>query len=335
MKQYNKSIKGKLFGYFQQVLRIKQSTNGWWRCNCYWCGGNYTMGINLEKGNVHCFKCEEQKPPLELLMDMQHFEQISDAYKFLSIQQEYEAYEKYSRQKPREYKQVELPKGFKLLNMGENAIGKAARHYIKKRGFNADKLSSMGVGYCDEGEYFGYIVFPYYCKGQLVYYQGRLFMGVGTKMKNPADEEFGVGKSQVIWNQDALFVYRKAYIVESITNALTLGSRGTGINGKAISLQQLSTYLHSPCEEYVIALDPDAWDNAIDLGLKLCNHKRVRIIKLPDDKDVNDIGKKDTIKLVKESHVMRYMDLYKLKLDAQRPINTHYGRGPYQNPGRT
>jgi len=288
------------------------------------------MGIHLEHNKAKCFKCEEFKSPIDLLMDLEKFEIISEAFKFLSIQQEYDAYESRSIIKPREYKQVELPLGFNLISMGDHAIARAARHYMKKRGFSIDRLASQGVGYCDEGEYFGYIVFPFYRKGELVYYQGRLFMGVGSKMKNPKDEEFGIGKSQVIFNQDALYIYEKIYAVESITNSLTMGDRGVAMQGKFVSEWQLSQLIMSPCEQLVIILDPDAMDKAIELGLKICNHKDVKVVKLPDSVDVNDLGRKKTLSFVKKTKWQRYMDLYRLKLNLNgtQTEHTHHGRGP-------
>ena len=336
MKQFNKSIQGKLFHYFQQRLRIKASTKGWWRSDCPLCGGKYTFGIHLSESRAHCFKCLESLKPLRLLMIMEKFETINEVYKYLSIQQEYEYYDTYSKIPIREFKQVELPQGFKLLTQGENLIAKAARHYIHKRGFDIEKLALNGIGYCDEGEYNGYIIFPYYRKGELVYYQGRIFQGAGTKMKNPPDSQFGIGKSQVVYNLDAFYIYQKVYLVESITNSLTLGDPAGGINGKKISDHQLSQILMSPCSSIVILLDPDAYTEALKLGMQLCHYKKVKVVKLPDEKDVNDLGKSETLKYVKETPWQSYMDLYRLKINLNEPstINTYHGRGPWQNTSR-
>lgn len=334
MKQYNQSIKGKLFNYFKQRLNIKQSTKGWWRCNCVLCGGKYSMGIHLDRSFAHCFKCEEKKDPIEILMVVEGFEQKSEAYKFLSIQQEYEYFESYSRVK-RIYKPVELPEGYKLITSGTSYLAKAARHYLQKRGFNINKLALKGVGYGTSGDYTGYIIFPFYRKGELVYYQGRLFAGLGTKMKNPLDTEFGIGKSQVIYNQDAFYIYNKAYLVESITNSLTLGDNAGGINGKSISDQQLSSIIMSPCEKLIIILDPDAWENAIKLGMSLVHYKKTKVVKLPDEVDVNDIGRNKTIKFVKSTKWQTYNELLRLKWNETGTINTYHGRGPYQNFSRS
>lgn len=332
MKQYNKSIRGKLFHYFQERLRIKESTKGWWRCDCVFCGGKYSMGIHMEYSNVKCFKCEEKVDPIQLLMTIENFEKRADAYKFLSIQQEYEYFETNSIIK-KEYKKVELPDGYHIITSGENLIARSARHYLKKRGFNIDNLAMKGVGYGTEGDYFGYIIFPFYRKGELIYYQGRLFMGAGPKMRNPQDEQFGIGKSQVVYNGDALYIYNRVYIVESITNSLTLGDAAAGINGKSISDQQFSTIMMAPCEKVVIVLDPDAFNNALELGMQMVGYKQVKVVKLPDEVDVNDIGKQKTLKFITSTKWQKYMDLFRLRINEKGSINTHYRRGPYQNFG--
>lgn len=338
MKQYNKSIKGKLLSYFKQRLRIKPSTKGYWRCDCKLCGGTYSMGINLDNSKVLCFKCGERLSPVKLLMFLENFTLINQAYKFLSIQQEYEYYESNSRL-IRKYKAVKLPDGFRSLMDGNDLIGRAARHYMRKRGFNIEELSLKGVGYCIKGEYFGYIIFPFYIKGELVYFQGRIFMGDGPKMKNPPDEAFGIGKSQVIFNQDALYIYTRAFIVESITNALTLGDAGAAIQGKTISNNQMSSIIFSPCEKAVIILDPDAYKEAVEMAMGIVNYKKVKVVKLPDqmkiegkmrDVDVNAIGKKKTLEFVKAHEYKRYMELFRLKLNLNGKTTEHTrnGRGP-------
>jgi hypothetical protein len=332
MKQYNESIKGKLFNYFRQRLNIKMSTKGWWRCNCPLCGGKYSFGIHMEEYKAHCFKCEEYIDTIKTLMVVEGFETRSEAYKFLAIQQEYEYFESYTREK-KVYKKVELPEGYQLISSGTNIIAKSARHYITKRGFKVDSLAMKGVGYCTKGEYQGYIIFPYFRKGELVYYQGRLFQGAGPKMKNPPDTQFGIGKSQVVYNLDAYYIYDKVYTVESITNALTIGDNAGSLNGKSISVQQLSSIIMAPCTTNIIILDPDAWRNAIELGMQLAHYKKIKVVKLPDEVDVNDLGRNKTLKFVKATPYQKYMDLFRLK-NEKSTEHTHYGRGPYQNSGR-
>lgn len=336
MKQYNESIRGKLFEYFEKRLSVKPSTGGWYRSDCFYCGGKFTMGINLLKSYVHCFKCGEKVNPIQLLMDMEGFEEFVQARNFLNLAAEYEKYQDFKSDKKVEKKQISLPPGFHSIDDVEDRIGKSAQRYLRKRGFSIKKLATLGVGYCNSGEYLGYIVWPYYQNGNLVFFQGRKFMDLGPKMKNPEKGQFGVGKTEVIYNIDALFIYNICYIVESITNANTLGDRACATSGKTFSRWQFNVFYKAPCKGYIFLLDEDAYDIAIKQAMQLVHHKRVKVVQMPKDKDVNDLGKKKTLKLIKSTPWQTYSDLLriKIKLDEKNPKFTYHGRGPYYNPSR-
>lgn len=316
MKQHTSNIKAKLFNYFNQRLKLKKSTKGWYRCDCYYCGGNFTFGLNLEKTKAHCFKCGEAKRPLELLMDIENFDKLQDAYKLINLQEEYERYDGHLSTSKVEYETLDLPPSFKILGTGgDSLLGKSALNYVKKRKFNPDKLALKGVGYCTEGDYCGYLVFPIYRKGELIFFQGRKFTGSGPKMRNPPEEDFGIGKTQIIYNADALYIYNRVRLVESITNAETIGDTAIAILGKSISQKQLSEIIGSPCEEIVIILDKDAWDKAIDLAMQLVNYKRVKVVIPPTEQDVNDVGKKVAKEWEKEAKWVTYSELFRMKLN--------------------
>ena len=333
MRQYNNSIRGKLFKYFQERLGIKRSTKGWWRCDCFYCGHHHTMGIHLENYKAKCFACDFHDTPVKLLMDIESFVTQAEAWAFLKIQQEYDAYERINRVEKRELIQIELPESFTLLIQGSSLMAKAARRYMEGRGFDCTKLSLMGVGYCKEGEYGGYIIFPFYRKGKLVYFQGRRYMGAGPKMKNPPEELYGIGKSELIFNEDALFIYKRVYMLESITNSLTIGDPTIGISGKTMSPKQFAKILMSPCEEVIILLDRDARKQAYEIAMQLVHHKMVKVIEMPSDDDVNKMGKKQTMELVKRTPFQNYMDLLKgkIKLNETGPFNTFNRIGPHQS----
>lgn len=324
--KYNKSVRGKLFRYFKQRLGLKKSTAGWWRSNCPHCGGNFCFGIHIQKNICKCFRCEERTDLLGSLMSMENLKTLNEARAFINLQQEYDGYEDTAITRY-EKKSVELPDNFHLILIRSGLIGKAAQRYLtKKRGFNLDSLAMKGVGYCTDGEYGGYIIFPFYIKTKLVFFQGRKFMGSGPKMMNPGNEDFGIGKTEIIYNQDALYLYDRINVVESITNALTLGDNTIAILGKSISDYQFKLLLKSPCTHITLLLDDDALDKACKLAMMLCGYKRVRLIRMPKEKDVNDLGKKVTRTLMKNFKYKQYTYFLKLrnKINETSPINSYY-----------
>lgn len=324
MKQYNKVIRGKLFNYFQQRLGMKPSTRGWYRANCIFCGRPQAMGINLTSYKAHCFGCLEKMNPITLLMEIENFKQYSQAYEFLRIQKDFDAYDDFVNKRI-DIKPMELPDSFRIITDTPGYIGKCAKNYMLGRGFKLSELEASGIGYCTRGEYAGYIIFPVYYNSTLVFYQGRKFIDIGPKMRNPEFEKFGIGKTQVMYNADSLFIYNKIDLVESITNCLTLGSKSIASFGKELSPWQLSLIVNSPCTHVTFIYDNDAYYGAIKQAMQLVHYKKVKVILMPIEKDVNDIGKKETIKLKNATPWQDYQDLLKIKiaLDEKGAIYPH------------
>jgi hypothetical protein len=192
-------------------------------------------------------------------------------------------------------------------------VAKSLRSYINKRGFTTEFASKNGIGYCDSGDKFGYIIIPYYYKGQLRYYNARNVIGNGPRYNNPNKDITGVGKEFIIYNHDALGMYNQVFICEGAFNALTMGERGIATMGKSVSRYQINELIKAPVKRFVILLDPDAKEKAIDLALKLVNFKKVKVVFLPEGNDVNDLGRRSTMKLVYSTHYQSYGELIKIK----------------------
>jgi hypothetical protein len=237
---------------------------------------------------------------------------FSEAYKYLDVFQGLEYIEPIMETKLKSLG-IDLPPGFVLLNMGDSQWGKSARNYIKKRGFDIDQLSLKGFGYCISGKYQGYIIMPFYYSGNLVYFNARRYLSNGPKFNNPEIEEVGIGKSQLIYNIDALGLYDEVKIVESVLNAETLGDDVISTGGKIISNYQTSIIIKSPVKKITMILDPDALRESINEALALSDYKLVRIVQLPEGKDVNDLGSLKTKMKVWKNRFLTYNDILKMK----------------------
>ena len=122
-----------------------------------------------------------------------------------------------------------------------------------------------------------------------------------------------LGKQFLIFNHDALEMYRSVFICEGALNALTMGDRAIATMGKAISKYQINELLKAPCERYVILLDPDAKEYAINLAFKLVNYKKVKVIFLPEGNDCNDLGKTSVMRLVYNTRYQSYQELVAIR----------------------
>ena len=314
MAQISNHLKSRLHKYFEIKLQAFDYRHGWMKSRCPFCGKEMKFGINLGLNRTNCFRCGEHPSAVDLVMHLEGLEKYTDVVRFLENEQfsgyvfKEEAFELKGR------KELYLPEVFKLLNQGTSMLAKSARAYVKRRGFDIDTVSKMGWGYGTKGKYFGYLIIPFHEKGQLTYFNARRFIGNGPRYNNPDTSESGLGKSFIIYNKDALEMYKTVFICEGAINAQTMGERGIASGGKAISRYQINEIIKSPVERIIILFDPDAKQNAIDLALKLVQYKKVKVVFLPEGKDVNDLGRKETLRRVYQVHYQNYQELLQLKM---------------------
>ncbi len=308
---YNEDVNNKLYTFFKTEMGMIDYTRGWLKGECPNCG-KYKLGINIQDGRVNCFVCGYLGNPMRFIANQKNIVSLREVYKLLNI---------YGGIMPQQRKylkavgsKIKLPESFRLLSLGDSEMAKLARNYIKLRGLSVKGSTYAGVGYCTKGRYMGCIIFPFYQAGKLIYFMARRFISLGEKILNPPEGEFGVSKSQVIYNIDALLLYNKINIVESVFNARTLGNNTCATLGKKLSSWQLNQFIISPVKYISILLDPDAYSEAIELGLRLTSaNKVVKVVKLPEGGDVNTLGSVESRKLEKSQPWLNYHDVLRLK----------------------
>lgn len=311
--EYNNKLNNKLNEYFLTQLGMFEYRRGWLKGNCPSCGKIAKFGVNIARAKTNCFICGYDEKPHEVVMTLENLQTQTQLNNFLKVFEGISFLQAYVP--PKKSIPMILPESFKLLLFGESRIANLARARMESRGFNTRDLSRMGVGYCSSGPYALHIIIPFFQKGKLIYFNARNMVETGPKFKNPSEEEYGIGKNFLIYNIDALAVYKLIYIVESAINAMTLGDQAIALSGKTISDYQLNQILASPVEKVVILLDDDAWEWAIALALKLVVYKQVKLIKMPYKKDVNDLGRAATLKRVKSTEYSSFPEILKLKLE--------------------
>lgn len=309
--------KEKAYSYFDNNHGpLKRSTNGWFEGVCPFCGRK-KLAVNFDYMLVKCWRgCFRNSFIIDFIMKiegMSYFEAITmlehqnkTTYIINNIQSNYK------------YSDVELPYGYRsILYDKDSIIGSRACNYLLQRGFDLDYLDRIGVGYCDEEHdkpelnFFGYIIIPFKRKGKLVYYTGRDFMGSSLRYKNPPKSQYGVGKNEVMFNEEALQLFDKVYITEGWADAATIGNNGVSINGVYASKDQISTIITSPAEEIIIAFDNGFMKESYDLAFELLDYKKVKVLDMSKlgKKDVNEAGKDSVLQLELNTDFSCYSDV--------------------------
>jgi len=325
-KRMNKNLQNKVYGYLITRLRAFEYKGSWLKLpTCPFCGGEEKLGINLVTNYVHCFKCEHRSGVIDFIQKVEGIHQKKEVYRFLGDFTSYEY-----TPPPMELLEelpVILPKGYVNIRRGETGVGKLARKYLLSRGFSLEYLGKRGIGYVqnpEEGLY-GFIIIPFYKDKKLVYFQTRRFLGDGPKYKNPAVEDFGIGKQTLIYNIDSLNKrFKQVSLFEGAFNALTLGEETVAIQGKVLSLWQRSRILTSKVSLINICLDFDALEYAFRIAMELVPYKAVRVVVFPDGEDANDLGKEKTLKLIEETEIIKtYKDLKRYESKLYREIKNN------------
>lgn len=334
MGTYSKKTLSKLYAWFIQKMGAVPKDRGWVNMTCPFCGAKGKFGVKPITNNVHCFRCGYEGPVIKAVIDILGLDSEKEAWNQVFS----DDVNAFNIKVPtgethinNEVKGIPLPDGYHNIINGSGLVGKACRKYLKNRGFSIAKLSQKGFGYCSTGNYAGYIIIPYYMNDRLVYFNARkVVLGGTTKYKNPIANDIGLGKAYVIYNYEAMFLYKRIQICEGAFNAETIGDTAIATAGKLLTEWQINTIIKSPVEDIDLLLDPDAMIECVELALKLVNFKRVRIVtwedKKPDGtyKDVNDLGRKETMRRVRRSKFLTYSELinYKIRLLNGERINT-------------
>lgn len=290
---------GKAFTYFQNVWLCKKATKGWYSFDCPFCGGSQKRAVNFHYEITKCWKCgSDHKYTIIDFITGVTGKAYRDAKEYLNTFDESQVnLQLMSEVKVTQTSAVKMPLGYHSILDGDTSLAVRARTYLEGRGFDLVALDQMGVGYSNlvhedyKQDYFGRVIVPFKDNGLLTYFEGRSFIGDTPKYKNPEAESLGVGKSELIFNEEALYLHEEVYINEGTFDSMTLVN-ASALKGKVLSYKQKSKIINGTAEIINVCLDPEAMKEAYKMAMELVEYKNVRVIALPPgEKDANDLGR--------------------------------------------
>ena len=149
-------------------------------------------------------------------------------------------------------------------------------------------ITKHSLGYTTDGKYSGRIIVPSYDKkGEVNYFVSRSYVNHKNKYKNHEAE-----KDKIIFNEYTVDWTKDVYLVEGVFDMFFIPN-SIPVLGKSVA-DKLWTTLYDKAEKnIIICLDGDAWEDSKKLYRKLEGGRlmnRVRLVKLPKDKDVGELG---------------------------------------------
>ena len=192
-----------------------------------------------------------------------------------------------TREKPKI--RLRLPEGYtKFKDSNIRFIPhREAITYLYSRGITDEMIEKYDIGYTVKGEYAYRVIIPSYdLEDNLNYFVSRAWVPNKMKYKNPS-----VPKDEIIFNESRINWEENVYLCEGVFDAFFLPNP-IPMLGKMLSNNLFEKLYDRAKGEIHICLDGDAWDNSLRLYHNLNGGKfynKVKILKLPKDKDVCDL----------------------------------------------
>jgi DNA primase len=256
--------------------------------NCPVCDDDrnkHNLEVNYIDNVFKCWSCSDSEGthgPLGKLFDKYGNKKHKKLYNVLKPETVVK------RERPK--KTLKLPDSFTLFKDSSPVypVRRQAMNYLKSRGITDEMIERYGIGFCDKGDHSGRIVVPSYNKnGELNYYIARSWNPMSkAKYKNPEAEKDKIifWENLIDWNKD-IFLVEGAFDGLFVNNSIPM-------LGKHMSELLFETIYTKAKGDIIICLDADAWQNAIKLYHELSGGDlwgRIKLIKLPDDKDIADL----------------------------------------------
>lgn len=215
---------------------------------------------------------------------------------------------------------IPLPEGFCPLANSTSVLGKRARKYLHSRLVTDAMINRHKFGYCIDGEYEDRAILTIYEQDALQFWVARTTFNPTTKRikkeMSPANEEYQISKSEVIFNIDYAAKNFGAIVVsEGIFDAVSYGDAGVATLGKQMSEEQVEKILKYKkylTDGVYMSYDEDAISFNIKAAETLNRYLPVKMIEVKDDP--NSMGRKACLKALGEAKPfgMKYLLEHKL-----------------------
>lgn len=209
-----------------------------------------------------------------------------------------------------ESKVVQLPKEYiPLWKQSNSIIRKHALSYLERRGVTPAEILKYQIGYCEEGSYKNKVIVPSYNEnGILNYFVGRSFYDGGIKHKNVDVSKDVVGFEMMV-NWDLPIV-----ICEGVFDAMAIRMNAIPLFGKSPQSELQKRIIEKNVRKVYIALDSDAFKNALSFAEKLMNTGvDVHLVEMGDS-DPSELGFDKIYDKIKNTELLSLRKLMEYKL---------------------
>lgn len=267
------------------------------------------LSVNLVTDNFNCWVCgfagKTLVPILRLkgeTPDLQEYRKELD-----------ERWGKGPTEPEKKYDIPILPEEFRSLSTpSRSPYQHQAMEYLAQRGVTADDILRMKLGYCEDGEYKGRVIFPSFDEyGELNFFTGRAIY------KGPLSYKHGNFCKDIIFNEYLVDWTEPVVLTEGPFDALKAGENAIPLQGCRLNADSklFRKVVTSGADTY-FAMDTDAFRKQLDIiRLFLAYGVNCFYVSLHGRKDVGEMSNAEFL-LAKEkaTPVRSDVDLLKLRI---------------------
>lgn len=191
------------------------------------------------------------------------------------------------------------PDNYRALDRPCKIAAREVLGYLRCRGFNKQMIELLDPRISPT--FLNWFILPIKCNGSVVYWVRRTLLQQEPKYLTPAPIFGKYGKADVVWGGDLIKVGKPVIICEGIFSAATsfqyTAIPSVALLGKTLSsAQKIFLFSKKPSEVIVMLDGIGPGDNTLNKSEEIARRFRdylpVKIIRLPENKDPNDLKKK-------------------------------------------
>jgi hypothetical protein len=208
---------------------------------------------------------------------------------------------------------IHLPNEFiSLTKPSKDMNYRHAIHYLNKRGITLTDIVKYNIGYCNEGEFANYIIFPSYDEhGILNYFTGRTWYSHYSKKykKPPYSSHKAIGLEFFVnWKYPV-------YLCEGIFDAMAIKRNAIPLYGKTIGSALKEKLIINKPQTYLI-FDNDAIGDLRVTCEELVRYEVPIFPVILSEKDPSEMGYNKIHELINNTKELSFLDLIKLKISS-------------------
>jgi hypothetical protein len=192
----------------------------------------------------------------------------------------------------------------------EYGTRRKAHPYFAYRKVTFKRARRYHLGYCTQGYFKNRLVVPVSLNHQHLFFVARYMnRKVPAGIKKTLYPK-GSRPNRVLFNFDVARHQKRIILVEDVFSAMNVGKEAVATLGTQFSSYQLELLLQARAEEVVIMWDLDAIDKAHQLAAKLAEFWTVRVVRLPDVRDPDELDRATIRDLIAQAPILDHASTF-------------------------